>query len=65
MQYPNVERRDTGPAWMDKTAITEAQRREIDAAMEADKAADGYARRNFQRAMDLQAKRQAATGETL
>ena len=24
--YPNVERRDTGPDWMDKTAYTEAQR---------------------------------------
>lgn len=26
MHYPNVERRDTGPAWMDKTATTEEQR---------------------------------------
>lgn len=24
--HPNVERRDTGPAWMDKTATTEAMR---------------------------------------
>lgn len=23
--YPNVERRDTGPAWMDKTATSEEQ----------------------------------------